>query len=171
MNAHVMAKLKNGAEEVKGLVADFMKLVTSLHTDNPVTFRELVMLARDSTHQISEGVDGTRGKLLKDMMLIYLDTGKKPHVHGVVRNIILSAVTGDGMDMELGDPIKKEGASVTAEEILRAILKCVDERIELEEDKRKFPEDDHDVFHEAIAEADKKALEAIQTLLPKEDKT
>ena len=58
---------------------------------------------------------------------------------------------------------------MTAEDLFQALMKCVSERIELSEDKRLHPGEDHDPFHEGIAEADEKAVAALQALFPNKE--
>ena len=47
-----VVKLKNGVEEVKGLVQITMAILSSLMKDDPISFYELVMKCRDRNHKI-----------------------------------------------------------------------------------------------------------------------
>lgn len=89
--------LRNGAEEVKSLVNVTIFLLRHLLQENPIAFYELVMRCRDRNHQIYGDID----QVLKRFKLLY----PNGEIHGSIRNIVLSAVTGDGLEMELGSPI------------------------------------------------------------------
>lgn len=94
-------RLKNGTEEGRIVVTATMMslrgLLEDVETGGPIAFYELVMLARDRNHKLF----GNTERTLRDRALFPL--------HGSIRNIILSAVEGDGLDMTLGSPIA-EGA-------------------------------------------------------------
>ena len=92
--------LKNGTEEVKMMIVFTMDLLRSLLHDNPIAMYELVMVCRDSKH-IPFG--NTSEELQK---LLLLQPDGRPH--NSIRNIVLSAVMGDGLDMCLVNPIDKE---------------------------------------------------------------
>lgn len=89
--------LKNGAEEARALVTVGMISIESLAREYPMIFYELVMLARDRNHELF----GRAGEELRNRALI----GPGNHMHDSLRNIVMSAVTGEGMDMVLGNPI------------------------------------------------------------------
>lgn len=89
--------LKNGAEEVKSLVVVTMLSLESLIEEQPFAFYDLVMVCRDRDYRPF----GSNGDHLKSLALLQ-DGG---HVHDSIRNIVLSAVTGDGLDMQLGSPV------------------------------------------------------------------
>jgi hypothetical protein len=97
--------LKNGAEVPRSLVAATMLALESLLRDNPMAFYELVELCRDATHQIWGDLDkelASRGLIT----LRQLSTGKTVAlVHETIRNIIVSAVEGEGCEMALGVPV------------------------------------------------------------------
>ena len=89
--------LKNGSTEVDVLVVATTLSLQSLMEDNPIAFYELVMLCRDRTHQLF----GSVGGVLRDRNLI--EQNGQPH--GSIRNIVLSAVEGDMLDMCLVNPL------------------------------------------------------------------
>ena len=89
-------KLKNGTEEVEPLVRVTMMSLRSLMSVNPVAFYELVELCKDRTHVLF----GNTGKVLEERSLV-----QNGVVHDSVRNIVLSAVTGEGLEMRLTSPV------------------------------------------------------------------
>ena len=96
--ANVLVKLKNGSEGVKALVSITMMSLESLIETNPVAFYELVMKCRDVNHRFF----GNTGEVLQKLSLVQTDG----NVHDSIRNIVSSAVDGDGVDMTLGSPVK-----------------------------------------------------------------
>jgi hypothetical protein len=94
-----LVMLKNGRTEAKPLVAVLKTVLETLFTESPVVAYELVMKARDPNHQIW----GNCADDLKALNLLHSDGT----MHNSTRNIILSAVTGEGFDMILSDPIKQ----------------------------------------------------------------
>lgn len=90
-------KLRNGGEEADVLVAATMASVRGLLRSNPVAFYELVMKARDARHRFWS--DSIR-RDLADLGLV----DSEGRVHRSVANVVVSAVTGDGLAMTLGDP-------------------------------------------------------------------
>lgn len=90
-------KLKNGTEEAAPLVRVTMMALRSLMQDHPIAFFELVTLCRDRNHTLF----GNTGVILRDQTLIQSDG----QPHDSIRNIVVSAVTGDMMAMRLGSPV------------------------------------------------------------------
>jgi hypothetical protein len=90
--------LKNGSEEVQPLVTATMLSLRSLVQDKPIVFYELVMKCRDRNHRFF----GSSGQTLTDLGLVEADGG----IHESIRNIVLSATEGEGLEMTLGSPIK-----------------------------------------------------------------
>lgn len=90
-------QLKNGAEEAVPLVNVTMMSLRKLFDELPIVLYELVMLCRDSNHKPF----GNCAKDLLDLNLI----GPSNRPHNSIRNIVLSAVSGDGLDMTLGSPV------------------------------------------------------------------
>jgi len=91
-------KLKNGSEELDGLVGVTMMSIRKLTETHPIAFYELVMLARDPKHKLF----GNTSQILSNLALV-----TNGQVHDSIRNIVLSAVEGSGMDMTLGSPVEK----------------------------------------------------------------
>lgn len=90
--------LKNGAEEAEPLALAMPRILASLMQENPIAFYELVMLARDPSHDMWPGTS----EILEQRQLI-----TRGHMHDSIRNIVVSAVEGEGMEMVLTSPIKE----------------------------------------------------------------
>lgn len=88
-------KLKNGSVEAKFVVVATMMSLDSLLQDNPGAFYELVTKCRDPKHKMF----GNTKSICEHRALMNGDI-----VHGSIRNIVLSAVEGDGLDMGLTSP-------------------------------------------------------------------
>ena len=91
-----MLTLKNGAEEPKPLVLSVTMSLQKIFEDNPIVAYELVTMCREAGHKFF----GDSEEVLKAWGLVQPD-GK---VHESIRNIVLSAVQGDGLNMVLGSP-------------------------------------------------------------------
>jgi len=91
--------LRNGTEEAKPLVAVMMMSLEHLMDEQPLALYDLVMKCRDREYQFF----GDNEKYLQDLKLVETNG----NIHGSVRNIILSAVRGEGIDMMLGSPVAK----------------------------------------------------------------
>lgn len=91
--------LKNGSEEANVLVTVTMMSLRRLMKEKPIIFYELVMKCRDSNHQFF-------GKDCQDLERLNL-VQPDGRVHDSIRNIVLSAAIGDGLEMRLGSPIKE----------------------------------------------------------------
>ena len=89
-------ELRNGSREEELQVACIMVSLRSLFDRRPIAFYELVMVARDPKHVIF----GNNGEELVRSGL--LDSNHQ--MHDVIRNIVLSATEGDGVDMILRSP-------------------------------------------------------------------
>lgn len=92
-----MVRLKNGAEEAEPLVAVTMMSLRNLLQQSPIAFYELVMLCRKPGHKLFGNAD----KELKALSLV----DPSGHVHDSIRNIVLSATSGEGLNLSLGSPI------------------------------------------------------------------
>lgn len=91
-------RLRNGAEEVKSLVSMILFTLKDMWSKGEVTtVYELAMLCRDPEHKLF----GDTGDVLKKLSLVQPDG----RVHDSIRNIVLSAVEGEGLDMRLQSPI------------------------------------------------------------------
>ena len=99
--------LKNGAEEAKPLVVVTMMTLNRLMDEGKaMVVYELVELCKNPAHR-PFGVTGD------DMVKLSLASkNQRPatnpwHVHNSIRNIVLSAIEGEGMDLCLGNPVAK----------------------------------------------------------------
>lgn len=90
-------KLRNGTEEVAMMVPIIMMHLKSMFADDPIAAYEIVMHARDRNHP---PWNETMTARFKSLSLLESDG----RMHDTVRNIIVSAVTGDLLDMTLRDP-------------------------------------------------------------------
>ena len=91
-----MVMLKNGSEEAEVSVRAICLSLQELFDSAPVILYELVMKCRDSKHEFF----GDSGKKLQDLSLVDGDT-----IHRTIKNIVLSAVVGEGFEMKLTPPI------------------------------------------------------------------
>ena len=92
--------LKNGATEKKSFVMSTMISLESLLNTKPGAFYELVMKCRDNNHSFF----GNTGEVLQNSRLAQPDG----RIHDSIKNIVLSAVQGDSLDMQLSNPISDE---------------------------------------------------------------
>ncbi len=81
------------------LVNVTMMSLRDLMQKNPIAFYELVMKCRNHNHKFF----GNAGDVLKGLSLV--ETGGS--IHDSIRNIVLSAAKGDGLDMSLGSPVRQ----------------------------------------------------------------
>lgn len=95
-----LVKLKNGQEEAEPLVAVAMQTLREIFTTKPIHFYELVTLCRNSSHKPF----GKTGEDLYEMSLLQKDNSGYI-VHDSVRNVVLSAVTGNDLEMQLTSPL------------------------------------------------------------------
>lgn len=95
-----VVRLKNGTEEVEGIVWITMLHLSSLIKGDPISFYELVMKCRDRNHNIFSGVQEEK---LQDLNLLD-STGT---VHDSIVNIVVSAVEGNRSKMMLVSPLAK----------------------------------------------------------------
>lgn len=92
--------LKNGATEAEPLVNTIMYALKCLFDEKPVAFLELVTKCRDGSHQWF----GSAEQICKDYTLIPSDG----RIHDSIKNIVLSAIEGEGLGMVLGSPLKSQ---------------------------------------------------------------
>lgn len=92
-------RLRTGVESTDVLVTTTMlhldQLIGDIH--NPMAFYELAMVARDPSHAIW---GPCRARLIASGLL---DGGGV--MHSLVRDIVLAATEGDGIDMRLVNPV------------------------------------------------------------------
>ena len=92
----ITTKLRNGSEEATALVTVTMMSLKRLFEEKPIVVYELTMKCRDSSHEFF----GESESDLQELALVDSDG----RIHGSIKNIILSAVQGEGLDMTLGSP-------------------------------------------------------------------
>jgi hypothetical protein len=99
-----MLKLKNGSEEAKPLVIVTMMSLESLFNDlsGVLAVYELREKARNPKHEFF----GNLGEKLKELSLVQQDGS----VHDSIKNIVLSAVEGESLQMHLVNPIAQQGS-------------------------------------------------------------
>lgn len=100
-------RLRNGAEEASVLVRLMMWQLGELFKTQPIHFYELVMLCRDPAHRLF----GATANDLVAMKLVTLVDGGPAQVHDSIRNIVLSAVDGEDLEMVLRDPAADTAAA------------------------------------------------------------
>lgn len=98
-----MVTLKNGTEEAKSLVVAVMLSLKSLMdetkgAEGALAVYELREKCRDSQHEIW-------GDLQQPLVRLSL-ISEQGIVHGSIRNVVLSAVVGEMLDMHLVSPVK-----------------------------------------------------------------
>ena len=99
-----ISTLKNGTTETTALVAVTMMSVNRLMDEGKaVVVFELVEMCRDRHHEPW----GDTGEELKSLGLVS-ESGGEWHIHESIRNIVLSAAIGEGLDMKIGNPLNLE---------------------------------------------------------------
>ncbi len=100
-------KLKNGTEEARPLVGVTMMSIRGLMGDlehgGPIALYELVEICKDRDHKPF----GNTGDKLAALSLAtpIANSDGRFQVHNSIKNIVLSAVEGEGMEMSVGDPV------------------------------------------------------------------
>ena len=92
-------KLKNGSEEALPLVIVVMRTLTTMMENGMdcIAVYELVEKCKDDKHMLF----GNAEEKLKALALIE----QSGHIHDSVRNIVLSAAEGEGLNMGIGNPV------------------------------------------------------------------
>jgi len=90
--------LKSGHPEGKALTLATYHTLSLLFDDKAIVFYELFQLAKDPAHQIW---GNNTVEELKSLALLQSDGS----MHDSIRQIILSAVSGEGFNMVLDNPI------------------------------------------------------------------
>lgn len=97
-----VVKLKNGKEEAKPLVATMMLILREMFQTDPILAYELVQFARlGPKHQFF----GNAGERLVERNLVDKRADGSYSMHDSTRNIVLSAVEGEDLDMKLVNPV------------------------------------------------------------------
>lgn len=92
-----LVKLKNGSEGAEGLVNVTLVALDGLMRSNPKALYDLVKKCRNKDYKFL----GNNEKVLEEMALL---NGGKPH--NSIKNIVLSAIKGESLDMRIVSPIK-----------------------------------------------------------------
>jgi len=92
-----MAKLKNGSEEASPLITATMMSLYDLMKTDPIAFVDLATKCKDPNYKYFPPCL----KILQDLSLVQEDE----KIHGSIQNIVLSAITGDGLGIELVSPL------------------------------------------------------------------
>ena len=97
--------LKNGTTEVTSLVKvvtlslrELLNQKGAAALSGATQFYDIVSLCRDSNYQVF----GSNLQLLKNLALV----GEDGRVHESIKNIVLSSVEGEGLEMSLVNPVK-----------------------------------------------------------------
>src|SRR3990167_887425 len=101
-NKIAMLKLKNGSEVAQSIVVATMMSLDALINSNPIAFYELVEKCRDSKHEMF----GNTKEVVAKWALIDMNGS----VHSCIKDVVLSAVEGDGLDMSLGRPVAPQSS-------------------------------------------------------------
>ncbi len=88
-------KLKNGSDEHEVAVKVVTRSMRGLFKSHPIALFELVEIAKDPKHEPF----GVTGEVLERLGLT-----NKGQMHTTIRNVVLSATAGSGMDLAIGDP-------------------------------------------------------------------
>ncbi len=92
-------KLRNGSEEAPPLVSVTMVSLERLFQEKPIVAYELRELCKNPAHKLF----GKAGDDLKALNLVQPDG----RVHDSIRNIVLSAFEGEGLEMHMVSPVAK----------------------------------------------------------------
>lgn len=95
-----MVSLINGTYEYEPIVEGIIYSLSSLKEADPVAFHDLVMKCRDNDYQLSAETPF----IIQNWVMLNINDGIDPSL----RNVITVAVTGDGMEMQINNPIKEE---------------------------------------------------------------
>lgn len=97
-------ELKNGSKAPLPIVDASMMSFSALMKKNPIALYELVQKCKDNQHKLWVGTE----PVLKDLGLLDGNGG----THRSVCDVLLSAVTCDGLDMAIGSPYQKLKAKI-----------------------------------------------------------
>ena len=92
-----LLRLRNGAEEAEAAIRTTMMTLHALWQRDPVDIIELAAICTDPEHEPF----GDSGELLRRLRL--LEANGQPHPS--VKNIVLSAVAGEGLETHLQNPV------------------------------------------------------------------
>ena len=89
--------LKNGTVEAEVLITVTMTSLYKVWTEKPIVLYELHQKCLNKDHKLF----GMSGETLKDLSLINSDGS----IHNSIKNIVLSAMTGECLNLALTNPI------------------------------------------------------------------
>lgn len=96
-------KLRTGVTESQGVVLGTMIALKSLMKTNPIALYELTELARNPDHTPF----GNAGEVLQSRNLLQTDG----RLNQSVKNVVLAATTGDGLELALTSPLPPSSAA------------------------------------------------------------
>ncbi|MDQ5852937.1 MAG: hypothetical protein M3380_12900 [Chloroflexota bacterium] len=99
MSGLTLVTLKNGTQVARGVVSPVMRILNDLIQRDRSAFIELVALARDPQHELV----GDTAKVVRDTALV----DPSGRIHDSYRNIVLSAIEGEGQEMVLISPLRE----------------------------------------------------------------
>lgn len=95
--------LKNNAQEeeiaVKSVLSDLNALLEKIESGNFQCTQALIDLKKLCDNETAETIDSY--PILESFSLLKLDQSKNPVINQTVKNVILSAITGKGLDAEI----------------------------------------------------------------------
>jgi len=100
MSSITLVRLKNGSEEPNVLIATAMLSLKRLIESDPISFIELVSKARDRNHKVWS-------EHQTDALVRLGLMEPSGNLHQSISNVVLSAVSGDGIGMTLQDPVAR----------------------------------------------------------------
>lgn len=89
--------LRTGKEVSKVVVRVVSISLETLMKTDPMSFYELVMVARDPEYQLFPGC----GEVLESLELVNEGT-----MHGITRDIVLASTEGEGLELSLVNPLQ-----------------------------------------------------------------
>ncbi|MBL4694492.1 hypothetical protein JKY72_03945 [Candidatus Gracilibacteria bacterium] len=95
-------ELKNGTFEVDLIVESTMAALTALEKSNFFVFSDLVMKCRYESHELV-------AITARELMRLGMVDKERGVVQEHVKNVLLSAVRGEGLMAILGSPLAEEG--------------------------------------------------------------
>lgn len=98
-----LAQLKNGSHIVEFVLVETMRELKKMQEQDPFAFYDLVMKCRDNSHTIIPSPFGDAKITLKRYGFMS-DDGT---IREDIKNIVLSSVVGDELEMKLESPIKR----------------------------------------------------------------
>lgn len=96
-----LVTLRNGAREPEALVRSTFRLLASLYEDDPIAFNELFFAAEEPGRGI---LVASARETLRNVRLL----NEADQMHASVRNIVLSSARGEGIFLELVNPVVDE---------------------------------------------------------------